>query len=164
MNPDEKFEAFKRNLIGSEPGRMAVAAHLRTVFPIVEVPPLRVAPNRELARLYKDHGDIWTQLEDGRRFRVEVRHLKGTQFTCAEDWPYGWRNFMIGQTYLHDQADPEPDYYVMVSRDLRYGARLWVKKDRPNWRIERRFNRLQGEEQLDYMTTLDNVKFFELRR
>ena len=128
-----KWDDFTKRLAGSHTAVEAVAKWLEQ-WGKVDVPALRIAPNQDVADLYKDNGDIFFYAQDGRKLRIEVKG-RTLKFTSQQDFPYPDMAVCASESWERAVASGNKPYaYITVADDLYHIGIVKVRTTYPYWK------------------------------
>ena len=110
----EPHKRFLKRLDDSRPATFTVAAWLHKKGKTVTIPAIRYAPEHKDFLQYVDSGDIIITEEGGEQSIVEVKHLRKTDFTSAEDFPHP--SVIISNVYTVERNRGRIRAYMILNR------------------------------------------------
>ena len=126
--------------------------------------PVTVNPTKQAGKAkdwssFVDEGDIIATTPQG-KLKVEVKHLKGTQFTCATDWPYP--RMIVYAVAPWDRMVTKADRIILVNKDSTHAAIV----DGGTWQGWEQVNHdhpvYENYNKAYYTTTPTNAKYIKL--
>ena len=130
MTPEEiEDRRFKAAVAASMKAVLAFEVYLKRKGYETIAPKVKIRPNIGERAEYSDKEDLFARKpgeERWRRFEIKGRTL---QFTCRDDFPF--------PTIIADHATKQferPDWYVNISKDLKYAA-VMDGRQRDQWKI-----------------------------
>lgn len=152
---DRIWEDFTKRFKASRPSVFKVAEYLnREKNCSVYIPKMELAPNKTLAALYRDDGDIIVN----NKHIIEVKG-KSILFTCADDWPFRERNIIVANVASADRHDVFA--FFIVNQHQTHAAVIrgdtksqWIKDEIPD--------RRRGTIEEKYLCPIDLVEFVKL--
>ncbi len=155
VRPKIEDQKFKGQLRDSHQVCCMVAAWLSGHGLEAEVKTMRVTPNHESRRAYKDDGDITTP--DG---RIEVKYWPSIHFTSASDMPY--RMVFVDEVYQLDRDHSEPLLgYIICNAKVTHAAFIAATTS-DLWRKIRRVDSRYGVELEWYAIPRDKIKYRQI--
>jgi hypothetical protein len=150
--------AFLERLKNSSRAVFAVAFNQHQKGRLVEIPPLHFAPSAKDAERHADSGDLFF-FANGRRYRIEVKHLLKADFTCAADWPYP--HAFAGSVSQVKRWKGSVYATVIVSANMRHAA-IIKRGTAKHWYVVEVRSDNTGNVEAKYACPIEHVEFMEL--
>ena len=152
---DRIWEDFTKRFKASRPSVFKVAEYLnREKNCSVYIPKMELAPNKTLAALYRDDGDIIVN----DKHVIEVKG-KSVLFSSAEDWPFKERDIIVANVASADRHAVFA--FFIVNQHMTHAAMIrGDTKDR--WKKEIMPDKRRGTWEEKYLCPIDLVEFVKL--
>ena len=163
QHPDEIHQRFLADLKNSQPAVWRIAAWLTHRHHDVMMPGFPINnEGPDQWQKYADDGDLFIMRPDGKRGRVDVRHVS-YDFIRAADWPHGDK-FLIERVHRYDRKKPPPAMMFFVNPPMTHVALVRPRRSFAKWYVEERRSSLNPEKGLEkyYLCPMDLVEFMEI--
>ena len=155
VRPKIEDQKFKGELRDSHQVCCMVAAWLSVHGLEAKVKTMRVTPDHESRRAYKDDGDISTP--DG---RIEVKYWPHINFTSADDMPY--RLVFVDEVYQLEREHTEPLLgYIICNAKITHAAFIPATTSHL-WRKVRKHDSRYGTELEWYAIPRERVSYRQI--